>query len=289
MTNVGAVSELWRYPVKSMGGDSFDALRIGERGVIGDRGWAVRDEVRGGIRGAKKIGGLMRLQARYEEEPTDGEPPPVAITTPDGSTIRSGDPDANERLSAALDHAVTLWPLQPPTDLEHYRRGKPDIDDFVGEWRQIFGREPDEPLPSLEGFPLDVLGQYESPPGTYFDAFSIHLITTRSLETLAKLAPEADIDVRRFRPNLVVDVSDDVDGEFPEQDWIGKSLRVGDVELDIVTHCPRCVMVTRPQAELGEDRQVLRTIVRHANQNVGVYANVRVTGSVRAGDTATLS
>jgi uncharacterized protein len=49
------------------------------------------------------------------------------------------------------------------------------------------------------------------------------------------------------------------------------------------------VMVTRPQAELGEDRQVLRTIVRHANQNVGVYANVRVTGSVRAGDTATLS
>ena len=290
MTNVGAVSGLWRYPVKSMGGDAFDELHIGEHGVIGDRGWAVRDEVRGGIRGAKKIGSLMRLSARYEEEPVPGaSPPPVAITAPDGATIRSGDPDVDERLSAALDHPVTLWPLQPPTDLDHYRRGKPDTDDFIAELRQIFGREADEPLPSLEGFPLDVIGQYESPPGTYFDAFSIHLITTRSLETLAKLAPEADIDVRRFRPNLVVDVNDDVDGDFPEQDWIGKSLRIGDVELDIVTHCPRCVMVTRAQADLGEDRGVLRTVVRHANQNVGVYANVRRAGSVRVGDAATLA
>ena len=289
MTNVGTVGSLWRYPVKSMGGDSFDALTIGDRGVVGDRGWAVRDEVRGGIRGAKKIGSLMRLRARYLDEPAaDAAPPPVEMVTPDGSTIRSDDADANERLSAALDHQVTLWPLQPPTDLDHYRRGKPDTEDFVAEWRQIFGREADEPLPTFENFPLDVLAQYESPPGTYFDAFAIHLVTSRSLETLSKLTPGSDIDVRRFRPNVVVDVGDDVDGDFPEQGWIGKTLRVGAVELDIAAHCPRCVMVTREQPDLDADRDVLRTIVKHANQNVGVYANVRVAGTAAAGDVVEL-
>jgi uncharacterized protein YcbX len=258
-----------------MQGDSFESLPVDERGIIGDRGWAVRDEVRGGIRGAKKIAGLTRLRARYVEEPTPDAPSPhVEITAPDGEQVRSDDPDANDRVSLFLGHAVTLWPLRPATDLEHYLRGAPDTDDMDAELRAIFGRTPDEPLPSFEGMPLDVLMTYESPPGTYFDAFPIHVVTDRSLATLAALTEGPDADMRRFRPNLVVSVDDDVEGDFPEQGWIGRKLHVGDVVLEVTASCPRCVVVTRQLDDLPENPQVLRTVVREAAQNVGVYANV---------------
>ena len=142
MTSVGTISSLWRYPAKSMMGDEFPWLPADHGGVVGDRGWAVRDEVRGGIRGAKKIGGLMKMHARYRDEPRAGAPPPpIEIRLPDGEVLQSDEADTNDRLSRFLDHQVTLWPLQPPADLDHYRRGAPDTDDFDAEMRQIFGRE----------------------------------------------------------------------------------------------------------------------------------------------------
>jgi uncharacterized protein YcbX len=289
VTSVGTVSSVWRYPAKSMMGDEFPSLPVDAGGVVGDRGWAVRDEVRGGIRGAKKIGGLMKLHARYVDEPQAGAPPtPIEIRLPDGETVRSDAGDVNDRLSKALDHPVTLCPLQPATDVDHYRRGPPDTDDFDAEMRQIFGREPDEPLPGFEGLPLDVLIEYESPPGSYFDAFPILVVTERSLATLAGLAPGSDFDVRRFRPNVVV-ATDGAEGAFPEQDWIGRRLRLGEVELEITAACPRCVMVTRDFADVPADRQVLRTIVRDAEQNLGVYANVSTPGTLTTGAPVTLA
>jgi uncharacterized protein YcbX len=272
-----------------MMGDSFSSLTVDERGVVGDRGWAVRDEVRGGIRGAKKIGGLMRLHARYVEEPQRGHAlPPIEITGSDGSIVRSDDADVDARLSKMLGHPVTLWPLRPATELDHYRRGAPDTADVEAELRAMFGRERDEPLPNFEGFPLDVLIEYESPPGTYFDAFPINILTDRSLQTLAELAPDSAFDVRRFRPNVVVTVDDGVEDDFPEQAWLGRTVRVGDVEFEVTLSCPRCVMVTRDFADLPQDRQVLRTIVRNADQNVGVYANVVRPGILEAGATVEL-
>ncbi len=290
MTRLGSIESVWRYPAKSMMGDTFPSIPIDEHGVIGDRAWAVRDEVRGGIRGAKKIGGLMRLHARYIEEPqSGGSPPPIEVTAPDGQRARSDDDDVHTRLSEFLEHRVTLWPLQPKDDLDHYRRGAPDTDDVAAEMRAMFGREPDEPLPTFEGIPLDVLVEYESPPGSYFDAFPVHIVTDRSLATLAALAPESEFDVRRFRPNVVVAVEPDVAGDFPEQSWIGQRLGVGDAELEVTAACPRCVMVTRDLADLPADRRVLRTIVRHADQNIGVYANVVRPGTLETGAAVTLA
>lgn len=281
MARVGSVESVWRYPAKSMMGDRFPSLPVDPGGIVGDRGWAVRDEVRGGIRGAKKIGGLMALHARYVEEPQSGLPAPeIEVIAPDGRRVRSDDDGVDAQLSELLDHPVTLCPLRPASDLDHFRRGPPDSDDFEAELRATFGREPHEPLPSFEGLPLDVLTEFESPPGTYFDAFPIHVLTDRSLQTLAAVAPGATFDVRRFRPNLVVAVDVDVEGDFPEQDWTGRTLRVGDVELEITAPCPRCVMVTREVAGLGEDREVLRAIVAEASQHVGVYATVRGAGTL---------
>ena len=285
----GTVAALWRHPAKSMQGEQVTSAVVGPTGVLGDRSWAVRDEERGGIRGAKKIPDLMRLRARFLEEPTPALPsPPIEIALPDGSSVRSTDDDVHDALSAALGRRVTLWPLQPPADLDHYRRGAPDSTDLDVELRQIFGRLPDEPLPDLGPF-LHVL-EFESPPGTYVDAYPVHVLTTASLRALQARSPGSAIDVRRFRPNAVVDLGTDPDpaGDFPEQGWVGRRLRLGEVELDVVSGCARCVMVTRPFDDLPEDRDVLRTVVRDADQILGVYANVVTPGVVRAGDAVTL-
>ncbi|MCB1001068.1 MAG: MOSC domain-containing protein [Acidimicrobiales bacterium] len=275
------VAQLWQYPVKSMVGVEVASAELAAHGMVRDRGWAVRDEERGGIRGAKKIGELMRFGARYVGDGGD-----VEIVAPTGEVIRSADPEANEHLTAALGHPVTLWPLQPADQLDHYRRGRPDHDDPVAELRQIFGREDGEPFPDFSIFP-PVIMEYESPPGTYLDAFPIMLMTTSALRSLAEALPESTIDVRRFRPNLVVDTGD-AQGH-PEFDWVGRQLRIGDVVLDVPSACPRCVMVTREVTpDVPADRGVLRHIVRELDQNVGVYATVATPGTVHAGDTVEL-
>jgi uncharacterized protein len=273
------VQQIWRYPVKSMIGEQVADARFEPNGIVGDRAWAVRDEVRGGIRGAKKIGALMELAAAY----TDGPGSTVTITMPDGSSTTTTAADAAARVSAALAHEVTLWPLQPASDRDHYRRGAPDSDDLMEELNAIFGREEGEPLPDLSGFPPEIL-EYESPLGTYVDAFPVLLLSTSALASLAAAVPSSVIDVRRFRPNLVVDTGEATG--HPEFDWVGRQVRVGDVELRIDMACPRCVMVTRRvDDDLPADRAVLRHIVKDLDQNVGVYATVTTPGTVRAGDT----
>jgi uncharacterized protein YcbX len=280
---VGRIAEIWRHPVKSMEGERVTASAIERSGLPGDRAYAVRDEQRGGIRGAKKIPGLMRCQARYLEEPKPGVPAPAPeLTLPGGARVRADAPDAAEQLSAALEHPVTLWPLRPADDLAHYRRGAPDHTDVATELRAIFGRTADEPLPNLGVFPPDLF-QYESPPGTYFDAFPLLLVTDATLRRLAELAPGSRIDVRRFRPNFVVATPDGVT-DFVENGWVGKRLRVGEAELSIAVTCARCVMITHGFDDLPQDTGLMRTVVREANQNVGVYARVERPGRIAVGD-----
>src|SRR5215472_15677145 len=96
---VGTVREIWRYPVKSMAGERLDATALDLGGIPGDRAWAVRDERRGGIRGAKKIPGLMRCAARYLEPPSRERAGAPEIQLPDGGTLRADAPDAAERVS----------------------------------------------------------------------------------------------------------------------------------------------------------------------------------------------
>ena len=275
MTNVAAI---WQYPVKSMVGVQVAAADLHATGMVGDRCWAVRDEQRGGLRGGRKIPSLMRLSAR----PVDGSQ--VEIVAPTGEAVRSDDPDVDDRLSALLGHRVSLCALRPADDLDHYRRGPGDSSDIIVELRAIFGREDDEPLPDLSIFP-PALAEFETPPGTYVDAFPLMLMSTSALRSMAAALPDSTIDVRRFRPNLVLDTGDELG--HPEFGWIGQRWRLGSAEVDIVERCPRCVMVTQPVAgDLPSDRAVLRHIVRDLDQNVGVYARVATPGVVHRGDIA---
>lgn len=284
----GSVTEIWRYAVKSMQGERIESARLGPLGVPGDRGWAIRDEARGAIVGAKKIAALMQCKARYVADPIGDEPmmPAPEIETPDGARFRADAPDANERLGAALGRRVTLFPRRPASDLEHHRRAAPDAPDMETELRAIFGREKEEPLPDFSVFPPEIF-QYESPLGTYFDAFPLLVVTDATLRRLQRLAPASRVDVRRFRPNLVVALGGAADG-FPEAEWVGRTLRVGEARLRVTAACPRCVMITHPFADLPKDPALMRTVVREANQCVGVYATVETPGAVRAGDAIAL-
>ncbi len=291
---VGTIAQLWRHPVKSMQGEQVDALAlVAGADVPGDRLWAARDEVRGGIRGGRAIPGLLRCQATLTDE--NGSVPLVHL--PDGSVVRADAPDAAARISAAVAQEVTLHPRRPADDLDHYRKGSRLFPSARAELQATFGLADGEALPDFSSIPGEVMGQlreFETPLGTYVDAMPVLVLTDATLRRLAELAPASVIDVRRFRPNVVIATEGDNggdkggDGEFPEQAWAGRELRIGGAVLAISGPCPRCVMTTRPFDDVPEDRDVLRTINRHANHNVGVYATVVRGGAVRVGDTAQL-
>jgi uncharacterized protein YcbX len=276
--SAASVTHIYRYPVKSMMGETLSEADIGEAGVPGDRSWAVRDEKRGGIRGGKKIPQLMTLSAQ------SGAAAPL-ITAPDGDSASSSSEGINEWLSGKLNHPVTLWPLLPAGQLDHYRRGAPDTEDFEQELRAVFGRLPDEPLPDLAGF--EELLEFESPPGTYFDAFPISIMSQQSLNTMNQLEGDSLFDVRRFRPNLLVDIPDS-NHPFPEQAWLGKTLSIGSAKLKIEMTCPRCSMTTHGFDDLQKDAQIMRKLVANSEGNLGIYASVVQAGKVTAGDSVSV-
>jgi uncharacterized protein len=276
MGELATVAQCWRYPVKSMQGEVVPEVRLSMLGIEDDRLWATRDHVRGGIRGAKQLGGLMAFEARLEEGRT-------IVTLPDGRTVHADDPSASELISEALGHPVTLEPLAPADDLDHYRRGAPDSDDPLEALRQVFALEADEPFPDFSKFPPAAV-EFESPPGTYYDCWPLVLITDASIRHLQSLAPDSVIDIRRFRPSLYLH-TDEVG--FAEQAWVGQSVRIGTALVEILSGCPRCVMTTRGFADLPEDRSIMRALVKEAGQDLGVYARVLEPGTVRAGDAVT--
>ena len=113
---LGYVSALWRYPVKSMAGEKLDACEVTERGLLGDRGYALVDEATGVIASAKNPRtwtDLLAFRAEFTDLPRPGDVlPPVRITFPDGRVTTSTD-SAGKELSAAIGRRVALS-ARPP-------------------------------------------------------------------------------------------------------------------------------------------------------------------------------
>lgn len=286
MPRVGTIREIWRFPVKSMQGDTVPACHVSRQGVRGDRAWAMRDETRREVQWGKRFPQLMLCKARYREEPGAEGATPVDITFPDGAVLGCEDPQVHAALSALTGVEARLWPLQPADNVEFYKRYKPDEAVFMQEMAAAFAREPGEPLPDMSQFP-EVIMDHVAVPGTFFDNEEIHLLTSASLKAMAQINPDADWDVRRFRPNFYVETEPGLEG-LAENDWVGQALKIGEIVLDITMPTPRCGMTVQPQADFAYDKTILRTIVREANQALGVGAHCRQSGTVRAGDAVEL-
>ena len=235
---VGHVVSLWRYPVKSMMGEELNASHVTERGLLGDRAYALVDKSNGRVASAKnplKWVKLFDCRTAFAGPPCAGQRiPPVCITLPNGNCVTSEGGDLNQVLSSELGREVTFVATPPEApNLEEYW---PDIEGLAHKQTVT-----DEAI---------ALG---APAGTFFDFAAIHLLTTATLDRLRQLYPAGRFEARRFRPNLVVEpLSGEKD--FVENAWVGRTLAIGEeVRLSVLMPCPRCVMTTLAQGDLPND------------------------------------
>jgi uncharacterized protein YcbX len=275
---LGSVVSLWRYPVKSMLGEELNAAEVTERGLLGDRAYALVDRSDGKVASAKnprKWPRLFDFRAAFVDAPRPGaKVPPVRIALPDGTMIASEQGDLDQVLSRALDREVTL---------DAAERGQREVVEstFPNPWTP----KAEEYWPDMEGLDFrDAVTDFDLPEGTFFDCAVVHLLTTATLDRLRELYPQGRFEVRRFRPNVVVELANG-GKDFVENAWIGRTLAVGDkVRLNVTGPCPRCVMTTLSQGDLPKDPGILRTAAQHNQVNVGVYAAVLQGGTIRRGD-----
>ncbi len=276
---IGTITQLWRYPVKSMGGERLEAATLSVRGIPGDRGWAVYDETRAGITTAKRAHALRHCKARYLTEPVAGEAPPSAeIAFADGTRVAADAPETARRLSETAGRSLSLRALGSAGSGAAPRVSSSG--DSPEQIRALMGVLPGETEPDYSMFTPESLGALRQ--GNFFDAYPLHLISRTTLNTLRSIAPESEWDDRRFRANIVIE-STEPDG-YPEHAWVGKHLRIGAVLLEVVMGCPRCVMVTLPEPGLPADPRIMRTLVRETQHIAGVYMRVAQPGDVRVGD-----
>jgi uncharacterized protein YcbX len=228
-SDVGAVFELWRHPVKSIGGERLNVAQLNERGVIGDRLWAVHtaDGKFGSgknTRRFRRIDGLLALAGRLE-----GTEP--VVTLPDGTELHGTGPATDAALALALDTP------------------------HIGLRRE---------------------GEV-----CHLDAKAIHLITTSGLRWLRSALPDAQVDPRRFRPNIVIDTEG---SDRVEETWIGRELMIGPVRLRVTGPTGRCVMTTAQQPGIDHDARILKTLTEQTTMMFGVYADIVAPGTITLGD-----
>jgi uncharacterized protein YcbX len=277
-TELGAVVSLWRYPVKSMMGEELYTAQVQDHGLLGDRAYALLDSADGKVATAKnprKWPNLFAFQATFSEPASSSaQLPPVRITLPNGTIVTSEQNDLNQALSKALNREVTLaaTELGPIVGVPSAR---------PTSWTA----HAEEYWPDMAGLDhRDTVTDFALPLGTFFDCAMVHLLTTATLNQLQDFYPRGRFEIRRFRPNIVVEPMGGTQG-FVEHTWIGHTLAIGDeVRLSITGPCGRCVMTTLDQGDLPKDSGILRTAVQHNQGNVGVYAAVVRAGTLRRGD-----
>lgn len=269
-----SITALWRYPIKSMPGESLSKAVLHPRGMQGDRVYALQEVATGNIvsgKNPRKWGRLFTLRAAVVES-SRNRVPEVQITFPDGSTVTTNHQDIDHWLSDYLGREVISILIPPPVaQRETY-------------WLPIDGMAFQDQITT---------SAFRAPHGTFFDFAAIHLVTTNTLRYLHALYPTGQFAVERFRPNLVIEVPARADG-FIENEWVGRILTIGEtVRLRVLLPTPRCVVTTLPQGTLPQDPGILRTAVHHNFLKlgdagtfacVGAYAEVLQGGVMAVGD-----
>ncbi|WP_033221710.1 MOSC domain-containing protein [Kitasatospora phosalacinea] len=231
---VGVVERLWRYPVKSAGGELLDSVEVEERGLAGDRLYAVRD-------GAGKLGsgkstrrfrrmdGLLRLSAR---------------------------------LGARIDGPELFDPLGMPV---------PDPGPFL----RAYLEQEDVALAREDSV-------------SHFDELPVSVLTTATLDWVARAVPSAVVDERRFRPNVLLRTPPGTP-PFAEDGWFGREGRVrGGARLAFVRASARCAMAGAAQPGLPHAPEILKTIVHERDGELAALATVARPGRLRVGDALSL-
>jgi len=113
---------------------------------------------------------------------------------------------------------------------------------------------------------------------SHFDDGAIHILSTSSLSLLQKSLPDSGIDVRRFRPNIVID------SQYIDDELIGKTIKIGEIILEITHKTQRCRMISLKQLNIEKSPEILKSVSKNFGLYFGVYARVISTGSISIGD-----
>ncbi|MEW6583807.1 MAG: MOSC N-terminal beta barrel domain-containing protein [Actinomycetota bacterium] len=225
-TQVGVVADLWRFPVKSFGGERVRRAFVGPFGLLGDRRYAAVDTDTGEALSARRVSRLLGFSARYGDGDPAGTP---LVTTPDGALHSPDDPELAAAVAAATARQVSVL----------------------------------------------------RSPGALHDAAPLHILSLASVAALGA-AVASDLDVRRFRPNILVELDDLHPGE---DGWPGLRLAIGDrVTVDVVVPTERCAVTTYDPDTLDRDPAVLAALARERDNLFGVYATVTTPGWIAVGD-----
>jgi uncharacterized protein len=241
------VLEIWRYPMKSAGGEPLTGADVGADGLAGDRRWACVD-ADGVVVSAKQ----PRMWQRLLQVGVAGD----TLRLPDGRTAVLGRGTAGHAgavLSSWLGRAVTVTDVVPDGAVLH--RFWPREAGMIPSWAAQAEAGSDA---------LTAIGS-----GRFHDFGAVHAVTTGALARLAAVHG-APVDPRRFRPNLLLDLPDD-----PAP---GEVVRVGPVLLRVRVPTPRCVVPSLGHAGGAGDTGLLRTLARHYRMPVGDFGTAACFG-----------
>jgi len=264
------VERLWRYPVKSMLGETVDSLVVDEFGAEGDRRLALVDAVTGRVATAKHPRlwrGLLRFAA-------SGDPGGVRIELPGGGSVAADERGIDELLSELLGRPVRLASERTAgASVE-----RPDPEDVLA--RGVAAEVDYATLEIAQG----------TPGSSFVDYAPLHLITTATLDHIGAEAV-------RYRPNLVVSAPPGYPA-WAENDWVGRELHVGGVRLRGLLPTPRCAVPTLEHGTLPRAPHAVRTPMAENRVEVpgfgvlpcaGVYLEVLGAGTIHTGDQVTLN
>jgi uncharacterized protein YcbX len=244
------IAQLWRYPVKSLLGERLPTLRLVDDGIEGDRMWGIQDHRDGRILTARREPRLLFASSRLAASDL-----PV-ITLPDGQEVAGTGPETDAALSTWLGKPVTLVAASEShaANAEYFADATDDASQAI-EWTM--------------------------PKGRFVDAFPVLVISTAGLRSGAAAYPAGAWDVRRFRPNILIQL----DGEgWTEDAWADRQLSVGAAQLIPRQRCIRCTMVNRAQPGLDADVNIFKTLHRTHEGKAGMWTQVMHPGPVSEGD-----
>jgi uncharacterized protein YcbX len=244
------IAQLWRYPVKSLLGERLTSLSLVGDGVEGDRLWGILDRGDGRILTARREPRLLFAASRMGP----GDVP--LITLPGGLMLTGPGPATDDALSAWLGKPVTLVSA---TECDASRA-------------EYFADATDDGSRAIE---------WTMPKDRFVDAYPVLVMSTAGMRGGAAAYAAGAWDVRRFRPNILIDLEDE---GWVEDAWAGRGLRVGTAQLAPRRRCVRCTMVNRAQPGLDRDVNIYKTLNRIHGGDAGMWTEVAAPGSVSEGD-----
>ena len=259
MNVIGKVESLWRYPVKSMRGEELDEMFAGYAGVYGDRVFAFTSSL--SPKGFPFFTGrdqrqMIRYRARFRNPEKAARPINLAEAESSGANPISA--NASELMIEVETPDGKTIAIDDPALIDNLRAN-------IDGKHELKLLRSDKAITDCR--PLSIF----------------------ALQSAKKLGEETgtNVDKRRFRANVYVDLTNAAG--FAEDQFVGKTLRIGSkVVVSVLERDPRCMMITLDPDTAEKTPAILKQVAQAHEGMAGVYGAVLMEGVIRKGDSVEL-